>query len=99
MKKTIYSDEYSIVTGLLKELRTASGVTQIQMAEYLQLNQSLFSKYERGEIRLDIIQLRTIARRLGLTLPQFSEMLEQRLTGAEAKQPCRSKSSTRRKPL
>ncbi len=95
MEKSIFGDEYLVVNTLLKELRKAAGITQIQMAELLNLTQSLFSKYERGEVRLDIIQLRTIVMKLGLTLPQFSEMLEERLI-AEAKVSPRRKPPTRR---
>ena len=91
MEKSIFGDEYLVVNTLLKELRKAAGITQIQMAELLDLTQSLFSKYERGEVRLDIIQLRTIVMKLGLTLPQFSGMLEERLIAA-------AKVSPRRKP-
>lgn len=92
MEKTIYGDEYVVVIQLLKELRKAAGLTQIQMAEQLNQTQSLFSKYERGEIRLDVIQLRTIASILGLTLTEFSEQLERRLTGKATRQ------SNRRRP-
>ena len=95
MEKSIFGDEYLVVNTLLKELRKAAGITQIQMAELLDLTQSLFSKYERGEVRLDIIQLRTIVMKLGLTLPQFSEMLEERLIAAAKVSP-RRKSPTRR---
>jgi len=79
MEKSIYTDEYSVVVQLLKELRKSAGVTQVQMAEKLGQSQSLFSKYERGELRLDVIQLRTVAQTLGLTLVEFVAMLEARL--------------------
>lgn len=79
MEKSIYTDEYSAVVQLLKELRKSAGVTQVQMAEKLGQSQSLFSKYERGELRLDVIQLRTVAQTLGLTLVEFAAMLETRL--------------------
>jgi transcriptional regulator with XRE-family HTH domain len=67
MEKSIYTDEYSAVVQLLKELRKSAGLTQVQMAELLGQTQSLFSKYERGELRFDIIQLRTVAAHLGLS--------------------------------
>ncbi|MEJ7592041.1 MAG: helix-turn-helix transcriptional regulator [Planctomycetaceae bacterium] len=79
MEKSIYTDEYSVVIQLLKELRKSAGVTQVQIAEKLGQSQSLFSKYERGELRLDVIQLRTVAQTLGLTLVEFAAMLETRL--------------------
>ena len=96
MEKSTFSDEYSVVSTLLKELRIAAGITQVQMAGLLNLTQSLFSKYERGEVRLDIIQLRTIVMQLGLTLPQFSEMLEERLKPSTKQAPQR-KPPARRK--
>ena len=96
MEKSIYSDEYLVVVALLRELRKAGGITQVQMAEMLNQTQSLFSKYERGEIRLDIIQMRTIALKLGLTLPEFSEMLEQRLKAVARQESRRNVSSRRR---
>ena len=96
MEKSIYTDEYSAVTDLLKELRKAAGITQVQMAEMLEQTQSLFSKYERGEIRLDVIQLRTIALKLGLSLTEFSAQLEKRLHAPKTQASRRSKSSTRR---
>jgi transcriptional regulator with XRE-family HTH domain len=96
MEKSIYTDEYSAVVQLLKELRKSAGLTQVQMAELLGQTQSLFSKYERGELRFDIIQLRTVAAHLGLSLVEFSSKLEERLGPASVQRSRRSKSSTRR---
>ena len=95
MEKSIHSDEYSAVTDVIRELRRESGLTQVQMAEMLGQTQSLFSKYERGEVRLDVIQLRTIAGKLGLTLTEISERIERRLTTAT--QSSRRKSSSTRR--
>jgi transcriptional regulator with XRE-family HTH domain len=80
MKKSIYTREYEAVLRLLKQVRKDAGVTQVQLAKELQLTQSLLSKMERGECRLDIIQLRTICRALGLTLSEFVERLEAEIT-------------------
>ena len=93
MEKTIYTDEYSVVVQLVKELRTSAGVTQVQMAEKLGQSQSLFSKYERGELRLDVIQLRNVAQNLGLTLVEFAAILEKRLNPEPTR---RGKPSSRR---
>lgn len=77
MEKTIYTREYAAVLRLLKEARKAADVTQVQLAKKLRLTQSLVSKMERGELRIDIIQLRSMCRVLGLTLPEFVQRLEQ----------------------
>jgi len=75
-EKSIYTDEYAIVLSLLKEARRNSGVTQIDLADRLGQTQSFVSKIERGDRRLDIVQLRTILLEFGVTLPEFSAQLE-----------------------
>ena len=75
-EKSIYTDEYAIVLSLLKEARRNSGVTQIDLAGRLGQTQSFVSKIERGDRRLDIVQLRTILLELGVTLPDFVIQLE-----------------------
>lgn len=79
MEKSIYTREYIALTRLLCEARETSGVTQVELAEKLGQSQSFVSKYERGERRLDVIQLRTVCLALGLTLPEFAERLERSL--------------------
>ena len=79
MKKSIHTGEYATVTSLLIEIRKSAGITQVQLAKLLGKSQSFVSKVERGENRLDVIQLRTILHTLGTTLAAFVEELEQRL--------------------
>ena len=60
MDKTIYTREYSALLRLLAERREKSALTQTQLAKKLGVAQSTISKFERGDRRLDVIQLRTI---------------------------------------
>ncbi len=80
LEKTIYTREYAVVLRLLKAVREEAGVTQVELAERLGQTQSFVSKIERGDRRLDIIQIRTILGEFGITLPQFSEQLERELS-------------------
>jgi len=80
MEKSIYTTEYDTMLRLLRQAREEAGVTQVQLATKLKLTQSLLSKMERGDVRLDIIQLRTICRVLGTTLPAFVQELERELS-------------------
>jgi transcriptional regulator with XRE-family HTH domain len=75
-EKSIYTDEYAAVLRLLKMARKKSGVTQIELAERLGQTQSFVSKVERGDRRLDIVQLRTILLEFGVTLQEFVRQLE-----------------------
>jgi len=49
----------------LKRLRARTGVTQRVLAERLGVRQTFVSAYERGDRRLDVVELRAIAVALG----------------------------------
>jgi transcriptional regulator with XRE-family HTH domain len=85
VEKSIHSHDYAAVLDLLRESREAAGMTQVGLAEALERSQSFVSKVERGETRLDVIQLRTICQVLGTSLPAFIAKLEERLNRRERK--------------
>lgn len=62
MPKSIHSSEYKTVIKKLREAREAAGFTQTEAAEKLGKPQSYISKIERGERRIDIIELSHIAK-------------------------------------
>lgn len=68
MEKSIWSDEYQQLCMLLRQLRREAGLTQVEVARRLDVAQSFVSKYESGERRLDVIELRHVAQALGTTL-------------------------------
>lgn len=80
MEKTIGTREYKIVLRLLKKCRAEAGITQLALAAKLNQTQSFVSKVERGERRLDIVELRTFCRAIGVSLAEFVERFERRLT-------------------
>jgi len=77
MEKSLFSSEYTALVGLLREVRQSSGITQEQVAEKLGTKQSLVSKVERGERRLDVIELRRWVLALGVSFPKFLERFEE----------------------
>lgn len=79
LEKTIYAPEYAVVLRLFRTARESAGMTQVELAERIGQSQSFVSKVERGERRLDILQLRSLLAEFGITLPQFVERLEQAL--------------------
>ncbi len=83
--KTIHQAEYPVFLELLKEARTAAGLTQVQLAEITDLSQSYVSAVERGVLRLDTLQLRSWLKGCGVDLGTFSSELDRRLTKAESK--------------
>jgi transcriptional regulator with XRE-family HTH domain len=62
--------------ALFREVRTEAGLRQADLAKKLGLPQSFVSKYESGERRLDILELREVCKAIGLSLKEFTERLE-----------------------
>jgi transcriptional regulator with XRE-family HTH domain len=79
MEKSIHSSGYTTFLALLRETREKAEVTQVELAARLERTQSFVSKVERGETRLDVLQLHAICAALGTTLPVFAAELDRRL--------------------
>ncbi|MBK8793929.1 MAG: helix-turn-helix transcriptional regulator [Holophaga sp.] len=83
MEKTLFSQDYQVLLELLREVRERTGVTQIQIATRLETTQSIVSKSERGERRLDVLELRRWC--IGLGVPFADFMVEFELALAKGK--------------
>lgn len=75
-----WSLERVLVQEILKQLRLEAQLTQIELAQRLGKPQSYVSKYESGERRLDIIELREVCIEAGATLVEFSQRLEEMIS-------------------
>ena len=62
--------------ALLRSARHEAGMRQVDLANRLQRPQSYVSKYESGERRLDLLELRQICKALGISLEAFIRKLE-----------------------
>ena len=67
----MHASRYGILRARLVELREAKGLTQTDIALQLGKPQSYVSKYERGERRLDIVELIAVAKVLGVDPAQL----------------------------
>ncbi|TCK99468.1 helix-turn-helix protein [Shimia isoporae] len=79
--KKIQRSDYKALRTCLKEMRKQNGFTQIQLAEAIGADQSDISKIERGERRLDVVELVHICRALGIATETFIAALEAHLSG------------------
>lgn len=79
--KSNFTAEYAVFRDLLREIRIQRGLTQVELSEALELPQSFVSKYETGERRLDMVEVRAVCEALGTTLPQFARRLESKFIG------------------
>lgn len=64
---------------LLRQIRTDAGFTQAELAERIGVPQSFVSKYESGERRLDILELKEVCQALGSSLLDFVRRLEKEI--------------------
>jgi len=71
MKKSHLTNDYQILSTLLRKHREAAGLTQIDVARRIKDTQSYVSKVERGDRRLDLVQFRVFCRAIGISLTDF----------------------------
>lgn len=62
--------------SLLRQMRLDADLRQVDLARKLGEPQSFVSRYESGDRRLDVLELRQICGVLGVSLPAFVERLE-----------------------
>jgi transcriptional regulator with XRE-family HTH domain len=73
--------EHRIVAELIRDARTKAGLKQSELAERLGVSQSVVSKNETGERRLDVVELHAICAVCGVKMSSFIERLEAQLGG------------------
>jgi transcriptional regulator with XRE-family HTH domain len=71
VEKSTFTREYAAFCRLLRETRERAGLTQVELAEKIGETQSYVSKVERGERRLDLVQLQVFCRALKTSLCAF----------------------------
>jgi len=85
MDKSIHSHLYHQVIGRLRGKREKLGITQIQLAELLKVNQTFVSRIETCDRRLDLIELRQICQVLGISFVDFVAEVERDILSKEEK--------------
>lgn len=77
------NDNYKVMLSCLRDTRKKQGFTQIQLANTLGIDQSYISKIERGERRLDVVELVYFCRALGIEPTDFIKEFENRIRDKE----------------
>lgn len=91
-EKSIFTREYAIFLSTLRRLRKDAGVTQEAVAKVMGRTQSVVSKCERSERRLDQIETMFYCRGIGIEYEAFVEILINELKGTPiGKKPIRRK--------
>src|SRR5207249_11910012 len=76
VRKSIHTPGQKRYCDLLRQIRHEAGLTQVQLAEMLGTPHSRVSDYERGERRMDLLQLRDYLKPLGVSLSEFVQRFE-----------------------
>jgi len=76
MQKSIHSARYRVFLKVFRQARLRAGLTQVQLARAIRETQTFVSKCERGERRVDVMELGTFCKAFGITLKQFVTTLE-----------------------
>lgn len=79
MPNPLHDPRYALLRALLVSERERSGLTQVDVAARLGRPQSYVSKYERGERRLDIVELIDVAHALGVDSLALFRLLLRRI--------------------
>lgn len=77
MEKSLYTIQQQKLQTLLRQIRREAGLRQADLAQKIGEPQSFVSKYEIGERRLDILEIRVICEAVGITLQEFAHRLEE----------------------
>ena len=71
--------EHKLVGAVLAEARERAGLTQVQLAKLLRKPQSFVSSYERGQRRIDVLEMLRIVEALkGDPKGVFADILRKR---------------------
>lgn len=79
MPKSINRSEYDVLRAMLREKRTASGLTQVDVSLRMARSQSFVSDVERGVRRVDVLELHDLCKLFGIPLTTFCAEFERRI--------------------
>lgn len=75
--------ENAVLVGLLRELRSAAGMTQTQAAQALGISQTGISDFETGDRGLELLTVRDLVRAYGADWAEFIAELDRRLAAGQ----------------
>lgn len=82
MLKSIHTSRYRQFLELLKAERLKAGVTQAKLADRIGVTQSVISKMETGERRLDVVEVLEICDALRISQRDFLSAVVEKIKRA-----------------
>jgi len=75
MEKSVFTAEYRILLAMLRAERKRKKITQVMVAERIHQTQTFYSECERGERRVDVVELMHICRAIEVDFLDFMHQL------------------------
>jgi transcriptional regulator with XRE-family HTH domain len=82
LTQEVLTSQQECLRELLRRVRQEAELRQIDVAKRLEKPQSFVSKYESGERRLDLVELRQVCAALEISLEAFVQRFELALTAS-----------------
>jgi transcriptional regulator with XRE-family HTH domain len=76
IRKSLHSVEYAAFLRVLRQVREDAGLTQADLARKIGNKQTYVSKCERGQRRIDVIELKAFCSALGIEMADFLTLLD-----------------------
>lgn len=94
MAQSTHNPDYRLFLAVLRAAREGADVSQVELARRLGNTQTFVSKCERGERRLDVVELVEFAEALDISPTHLlGEFLEQRGRGTRARKAARRRAT------
>ena len=74
MQKSIFTEEHKKIQKKMKLARIEAEMTQKDVADKLNIQQSLISRIESGQRRVDIVELKRFAKLYGKSIDFFTKI-------------------------
>lgn len=78
-RKSTHTPEHDALVAMLKDARAKAGISQERLATLVGRDQSIVSRWETGELRLDLVQLRDFCLAVGISLTEFVAAFEEKV--------------------
>lgn len=79
MSNKLWDKKQQAFRAAIKEVRTNSELTQVQLAKKLKKPQSYVSKYETGERKLEFVEVMDICSVCGISMKKFADIYSNKL--------------------
>lgn len=79
MRYPLHSEKYKLFLEELNALREQAGISQMELADRMQIGQDIVSRCESGRRRVDVFELAVWTHACGTSLEAFVKKLDERI--------------------